>query len=233
MTCARAPRRPSPRPHPCPPGLRRSSSERGSIAPLVAVLVVATGGLCLGLGRLGGEAVAAARARTAADAAALAGAAGGEGTARALAEANGGELVDFTEEGAEVQVRARVDGSEAVARAQRVGARATAGGVAGAAGLTPEMQAALARAESALGGPVPITSGWRSPAAQRALYANRARNPFPVARPGTSAHERGEAVDVPRSFAPRLAALGPSVGLCQPLPRTDPVHFELCRRGRA
>ncbi|MBW3547730.1 MAG: M15 family metallopeptidase [Actinobacteria bacterium] len=200
---------------------------------MVAVLVVATGGLCLGLGRLGGEAVAAARARTAADAAALAGAAEGEETARAVAEANGGELVDFTEEGAEVQVRARVGGSEAVARAQRVGAGATGGGVAGAAGLTAEMQAALARAEAALGGPVPITSGWRSPAAQRALYANRPRNPFPVARPGTSAHERGEAVDVPRSFAPRLAAVGPTVGLCRPLPRTDPVHFELCQRGRA
>ncbi|HEV2768408.1 MAG TPA: M15 family metallopeptidase [Acidimicrobiales bacterium] len=199
----------------------------------MAVLVMATGGLCLGLGRLGGQAVAAARGRTAADAAALAGAAEGEETARAVAEANGGALVDFTEEGAEVQVRVRVGGSDAVARAERVGAAASAGGAVGAAGLTPEMQAALARAEAALGGPVPITSGWRSPAAQRALYANRARNPFPVARPGTSAHERGEAVDVPRSFAPRLAAAGPAVGLCQPLPRTDPVHFELCRRGRA
>ena len=232
MTCARALGRPSLRPHPCGPSRHRSPSQRGSVTPLVAVLVVATGGLCLGLGRLGGEAVAAARARTAADAAALAGAAEGEATARAVAEGNGGELLDFTEEGAEVQVRVRVGGSEAVARARRVGAGAT-GGLAGAAGLTPEMQAALARAEAALGGPVPITSGWRSPAAQRALYANRARNPFPVARPGTSAHERGEAVDVPRSFAPRLAAVGPTVGLCQPLPRTDPVHFELCRRGRA
>ncbi|MDP8987844.1 MAG: helicase, partial [Actinomycetota bacterium] len=57
---------------------RRSPSQRGSVSPLVAVLVVATGGLCVGLGRLGGELVAAARARTAADAAALAGAAEGE-----------------------------------------------------------------------------------------------------------------------------------------------------------
>jgi hypothetical protein len=199
----------------------------------VAVLVVATGGLCLGLGRLGGDAAAAARARTAADAAALAGAAAGEDTARAIAAANGGELVEFLEEGPEVQVRARVGSTEAVARATRVGAGPAGAGVAGAAGLTSEMRAALARAEAALGGPVPITSGWRSPAAQRALYANRAANPFPVARPGTSAHERGEAVDVPRSFAPRLAAVGPTVGLCQPLPRTDPVHFELCRPGRA
>lgn len=233
MTCTRSVPRPALRSRPCPRARRRPPSQRGSVAPLVAALVVATGGLCLGLGRLGGEAVAAARARTAADAAALAGAAEGEETARAVAAANGGALVEFTEEGAEVQVRARVGGSEAVARAERVGAGASAGGAVGAAGLTPEMQAALARAEAELGGPVPITSGWRSPATQRALYANRARNPFPVARPGTSAHERGEAIDVPRSFAPRLAAVGPTVGLCQPLPRTDPVHFELCRRGRA
>ena len=62
-----------------------------------------------------------------------------------------------------------------------------------------------------------------------ALWAARAGNPYPVARPGTSAHERGRAVDVPRSFADRLAAVGPAAGLCRPLPRTDPVHFEPCR----
>ena len=67
--------------------------ERGSVAPLLAVLVVAAGAAALGLGRIGGAAVARAQARTAADAAALAGAADGEQAARAIATANGARLV--------------------------------------------------------------------------------------------------------------------------------------------
>jgi hypothetical protein len=196
----------------------------------LALLVVAVGGLSLGLGRLGGDAVAAARAQTAADAAALAGAAAGEEAARRMAAANGGELLVFTPDGTDVEVRARVGGAEAVARARRSGGLGgSTGGVGGAVGLAPEMRAALARAEAALGTPVPVVSGWRSSAAQSALYANRGSNPYPVARPGTSAHERGTAVDVPRAFVPRLVAVGPAVGLCQPLPESDPIHFELCR----
>ena len=54
-------------------------------------------------------------------------------------------------------------------------------------------------------------------------------NPYPVARPGTSAHERGMAIDVPASFAPLLASLAGRAGLCRPLPESDPVHFEPCR----
>ncbi|MDP8992137.1 MAG: M15 family metallopeptidase, partial [Actinomycetota bacterium] len=82
-----------------------------------------------------------------------------------------------------------------------------------------------------LGGAVPVTSGFRSRAEQVALYANRASNPYPVAVPGTSRHEMGQAVDVPLSFVPRLLSVAAQVGLCQPYPRTDPVHFELCARG--
>ncbi len=205
--------------------------ERGSVLPLVALLAVAVGGLCLGLGRFGGEAVTAGRARTAADAAALAGAAEGERAARAMARANGAELVEAEEDGAAFVARVRLGGEEATARAE--GRRAPLGGSGGRAGLVPELVAALARAEVLLGGPVPVTSGYRSPAAQRALWAARAGNPYPVARPGTSAHEQGRAVDVPRSVADRLAAVGGAAGLCRPLPRTDPVHFELCRVRRA
>lgn len=102
-------------------GWSRSGAQEGSVLPLVALLVLAVGGLCVGLSRLGGDAMAAAQARTAADAAALAGAAEGEGAARDLAAANGAELVHFVQEGAEVQVRARVRGAEAVARAERAG----------------------------------------------------------------------------------------------------------------
>jgi hypothetical protein len=90
------------------------------------------------------------------------------------------------------------------------------------------MSAALARAEALLGEPVPITSGWRSPADQQRLWDQRAGNPYPVARPGTSRHEQGLAVDVPRAFVPRLRAVAHRVGLCFPLPTTDPVHFEIC-----
>jgi hypothetical protein len=209
-------------------GPQEKRGARGSITPLVLVLVLATGGLCLGLGRLGSDAVDAGLARTAADAAALAGAAGGERAARLVAEANGGVLVAFADEGAEVEVRVRVGRSSAVARAA---GEEVAGGAA-RAGLQPEVLAALRAAERLLGTPVPITSGWRSAAQQRALWDARASNPYPVAPPGTSAHERGEAVDVPRAVADRLASVGAAVGLCRPLPRSDPVHFELCRPTR-
>ena len=43
-------------------------------------------------------------------------------------------------------------------------------------------------------------------------------------------HERGLAIDVPRTFVATLRAVAAAVGLCQPLPVSDPVHFELCRR---
>ncbi len=40
-----------------------------------------------------------------------------------------------------------------------------------------------------------VTSGLRSYAEQKRLWDSRASNPFPVARPGTSRHESGEAAD--------------------------------------
>jgi hypothetical protein len=201
------------------------------VVPLAALLAVAIGGLVIGLGRVGVEVVTASRASSAADAAALAGAADGRQAAERVAAANGGALVTFEAEGREVQVTVRVGGAEAVARATTVEPPVAAH--AGVVGLTAEMRGALAAAEAALGRAVPVTSGWRSPAAQQALWDRRATNPYPVARPGTSAHERGEAVDVSVSVADALAAVGPSVGLCRPLPATDPVHFELCRVRRA
>jgi hypothetical protein len=87
------------------------------VAPLLALLVVAVGGLCLGLGRLGGTANAAAKAQTAADAAALAGAAEGESAARALAAANGARVVRVDVEGDEVEVVVEIGGVQAAARA--------------------------------------------------------------------------------------------------------------------
>ncbi|CAN5855482.1 hypothetical protein BH24ACT3_BH24ACT3_10040 [soil metagenome] len=200
------------------------------------MVVLVAGIAALFDGALGAGAVTRAKVRTAADAAALAGAAHGRTAAEDLAVANGGELVRWLADGAEVEVTVRLDGAEAVARAERVGPHgapgtggpAAPGGSAGTGGLTPGMVAALARAEQLLGGPVPITSGWRSRAAQETLWRRRDTNGYPVARPGTSSHERGVAVDVPRVFVSQLLAVAPAAGLCQPLPVTDPIHFELC-----
>ncbi|MGE0794435.1 MAG: pilus assembly protein TadG-related protein [Acidimicrobiia bacterium] len=105
---------------------RGRGSERGQIVPLVALVVAAVGLLCLGLGRLGGAAVASTRAGTAADAAALAGAADGEAAARALARANGASLVDYRRLGDRVEVTVEVRGHRATARAEVTGGRDTA-----------------------------------------------------------------------------------------------------------
>lgn len=98
-----------------------STTERGQVLPLVA-LVVVLGGVCtVLLGRIGAAAVDRARARTAADAAALAGAAEGVGAARSIAAANGGEVVSYATAGADVVVRVRVGDATAPARARREG----------------------------------------------------------------------------------------------------------------
>jgi hypothetical protein len=208
-------------------------SERGSATPFVVLAMVTAGALALQVGRLGGAAAARARAQTAADASALAGAADGREAARALAEANGARLVKYEELGSDTRVVVELGPATARGRARREGwAGGPSGAVgpgAGRGGLAPAMAAALARAEQLLGRPVPITSGFRSAAAQQALWANRASNPFPVAAPGTSMHERGLAVDVPLSVVPELARVAPQAGLCHPFPEADPVHFEVCR----
>jgi hypothetical protein len=80
-------------------------------------VIVAVGAAFL-LGRLGEEAVDRARARTAADAAALAGVTGGEPVAADTARANGGQLVSFAEAGGATEVRVRVGRATAVARAR-------------------------------------------------------------------------------------------------------------------
>ncbi len=120
-------------------------------------------------------------------------------------------------------MRVRVGESEATARARRVTST-----VGSRDALAPALRAALGRAGQLLGRPVPITSGVRSAAEQRRLWHARAANPYPVAPPGTSRHERGLAIDVPASFADSLAGVAAKAGLCRPYPRTDPVHFELC-----
>lgn len=209
------------------------AAERGQALPLVLVAVLLAVATMLAVGALAKRAVGDARARTAADAAALAGAAEGEAAARSIAADNGAQLVAYAEDGprvrVEVSVRMGAGAGErrAVAAAERVSPPpGPPGGP--SEGLTPEMSAAIARAEALLGQPVPIVSGWRSAAQQAWLWDHRATNPFPVARPGTSMHERGLAIDVPRWFVAALASVASAAGLCHPLPQADPVHFELC-----
>jgi hypothetical protein len=74
-----------------------------------------------------------------------------------------------------------------------------------------------------------VNSGLRTIAEQQRLWDNRANNPFPVARPGTSRHQSGRACDVSIGGRPiqsvisaaelRAAGLNPLAG--------DAVHVEL------
>jgi len=207
--------------------------DRGQIVPLVAAMVALCCVVLLALVPVADALDDRARARTAADAAALAGAADGGQTARQIAEANGADLVEIQRAGDEVVVQVRVGEVEAYARARatgRPGAFGAGGSLGGVrrAGLAPTMLAALARADGLLGRPVTVASGLRTRAQQEALWERRATNPYPVARPGTSDHERGLAIDVPRREVDDLLRVAAAAGLCQPLPASDPVHFIVC-----
>jgi hypothetical protein len=92
--------------------------ERGQATPLVAAVVVFAAIVAFALVRAGGVAVDGARARTAADAAALAGAADGRPAAARLAAANGGRLVRYRAVGDDVVVEVAVGRVTARARAR-------------------------------------------------------------------------------------------------------------------
>ena len=99
----------------------RARSDRGQLLPLYALVVLVACVSMLLLVRLGAVALHRAHARTAADAAALAGVAEGRGAAEQVAAANGAVLESFEADGNEVEVRVRVDTSHARARARREG----------------------------------------------------------------------------------------------------------------
>lgn len=195
----------------------------------MALAVVLIGVLALALGRMGGAAAARADAQTAADAAALAGAAEGRDAAEGLAAANGARIVSFEQRDSDTRVVVELGPAEATGRARRAMGGSGDGAPGSREGLAPAMKAALARAEQLLGRAVPITSGYRSRQDQERLYAKRITNPYPVARPGSSMHEQGLAIDVPRDFVAELMRVAPRSGLCHPFPEADPVHFEVCR----
>jgi len=99
---------------------RRGTGDRGQAVPLVIAVVALAAFAVVALGRFAVGTVDAARARTAADAAALAGAADGEAAAAAAAADNGGTLESFAAVGVDVVVRVRVGRAVAEARASMV-----------------------------------------------------------------------------------------------------------------
>jgi len=74
-----------------------------------------------------------------------------------------------------------------------------------------------------------VTSGLRTVAEQQVLWDNRHTNPFPVARPGTSNHQHGNAADVTINGRP-IQDVIPAAELLRagirPL-EGDAVHVEL------
>ena len=91
--------------------------DQGQAMPWLLLAVLLAMSLVAFAARLGPVVDDAAQARTAADASALAGAVGGEGEARALAEANGATLVWFERTSGGVEVIVRVGEVEARAQA--------------------------------------------------------------------------------------------------------------------
>ena len=98
-----------------------NEAERGSLLPLLAVILVVAATLVVAVGRLGEAAVARARARAAADASALAGAAEDRAAATATAEANGARLLVYEPRGRDVRVTVRWGPARATARARKAG----------------------------------------------------------------------------------------------------------------
>ena len=170
--------------------------------PLLALLVLAAGGAIVLLGRIGGAAVDRASARTAADAAALAGAAQGRAGAVSVAAADGGHIDSYRELGVETEVRVTVGRATAVARARRESGGTGDPFHANSNGMAPALRAVWTRLGQLLGQAVPVYSVVPS-----------------------SSGQAGMAVVVPPDWATRLTVVGRQAGLCQ----VAPVQFEVCR----
>jgi hypothetical protein len=159
------------------------------------------------------------------------------GEARAFAVANGATLIEcICDPGATaVQVAVSVEGVSAQARAVLDPTLLMPGISAfDARGLDPALELAVRELIDEGRGRVRMVSGWRSYDQQVALWrAALERYGDPevaddwVARPGTSMHEKGLAVDLGGDLDLALALIG-DLGL--PLVRTlpdEPWHFEL------
>ena len=93
--------------------------DQGQALPLLAGVLALVATVAIGLVALGNLVGERARAQTAADAAALAGAARGRPAAAAMARENHGDLESFAVQGAEVEVTVRVGDATATSRARR------------------------------------------------------------------------------------------------------------------
>ena len=199
------------------PSALRWRGTHGQVLVLLPLIVLVVLGALAVVARFGAAVAERQRAQQVADAAALSVALDG----RAPPAEDASTHVVGGRGDAEVEVRIG---------AQRASARAVAEQThtTRRAGLAPSMVAALARAEEMLGYELTIVSGFRSHEHQQRLWDQRDSNPYPVAVPGTSLHERGLAVDVPRWQVDALLSVASRAGLCHPLPVTDPVHFVAC-----
>lgn len=186
-----------------------------------------------------------ARAQLAADAAALAAVAesgpygGGqhEREAARFADANGAKLLEcLCEPGATaVQVRVAIEGVVADARAVFDPTELMPAAIAfEGEGLHPLLARALDRLIAASRGSVHVVSGFRSSDKQTILWADavarygtaEAADDW-VARPGTSMHEKGLAVDLGGNLEMAAAIVADlDLPLHRPLPH-EPWHFEL------
>jgi hypothetical protein len=102
------------------------------------------------------------------------------------------------------------------------------GGETSTKGLVPQVQRALAFARSH-GWHGSVTSGFRSRGEQAALYARYLAGGNLAAAPGTSSHEKGQAVDVtdPAGFMKALMNAPASSKLYNRLGAADPVHYSV------
>jgi hypothetical protein len=98
---------------------KAAATDRGQATPLVIAVIALAVAVALALGPVARHANDRARARTAADAAALAGAAEGARAARSVAEANGARVIFFWEEGHDVWVGVELGEARAAAKARR------------------------------------------------------------------------------------------------------------------
>ena len=99
--------------------MRTRRRDQGQALPLLAGVLALVATVAIGLVALGNLVGERARAQTAADAAALAGAARGRPAAVAMARENHGDLESFAVQGAEVEVTVRVGDATATSRARR------------------------------------------------------------------------------------------------------------------
>jgi hypothetical protein len=189
------------------------------------------------------------RAQIAADSAALAavaesapyGSGDVEGEARSFAVSNGARLVDCLCRGggSAVQVAVEISGVRASARAVLDPLLLMPASMGFPKGMDPRLELAVGQLVAAARGRLRVISGWRSSDQQTELwqealhdYGSPESADDWVARPGTSMHERGLAVDLGGDLDLAVELID-RLGL--PLRRTllnEPWHFELVGSAR-